>query len=146
LTKSETTLLTQEDRDLIAGIGFPLGPRPDLHVIAQDGQLLLTLKGRQFYKLLLTRLGLLHRLPSLVTAADLYDLKQEGLAILAAHGDQEVARALEQGQIPAQRVEVVTASLYGTLESFCEAHDRHVSCQAAGTNVIPGSFRKIVLR
>jgi hypothetical protein len=139
---SETSLLTQEDRDLIEGIGFPLGPRPDLHCITEAGRVLLTLKGRQFYRLLLLRLGLLHRLPSLQTTAGLYALKQEGLAILAARADQDVLVALAQRQISPQRVEVVTESLYGTLESFCDAYDRHEACQSAGANVIPVSFKR----
>lgn len=142
MTKARTNLLTQGDRDLISGIGFPLGPRPDLHHISQSGEVRFTLKGRQFYHLTLQRLGLLHRYPEIKTRADLYRIKQDGLELLASRLGQDAIAALATRQILLQGVEAVTEVLFGTLESFDAASERLLACRAVGENVIPVNFKK----
>lgn len=142
MSSPNVNLLTHDDLALVESIGFPIGPRPDLHMTSDEGELIFTIKGLQFYRAVLAKVGLEGELAEVRTSKDLYALKQRGLSVLAARASAAAARALDKGDIPAQRRQVVEEALHGTIESFIEASAQHERCAAAGENVIPASFKK----
>lgn len=140
--QSKFGLLSPADFDLINGIGFPLEARPDLYQLNQDGTVIFTVKGIQFYKCILSKLDMLPELAFIKTKSDLYKMHCRGLAVLADKTEQNIRIALDSKVIPAHRQDVNHAASYGSLSDFIEAVTRLQLLEGAGPKVIPLNFNK----
>lgn len=139
---SASNLLSADDLDLIAMKGAPFEPRDDLAVRGPDGQVLLTLKGRQFYSHSCTRHGVSIDLTKVTTVAALGEL--EDALIDKAHeaNEAELLRMLDAGEVPNHLRETLHEYFYGDSESWAAAARRRDELQAAGPNVVGVTFKR----
>lgn len=120
-TPTSTTLLSAEDLFCIAHQGAPLGIRQDLVHVDEEGGIVFTVRGIQFYRHAIARYGLDASLGTIRNAPDVHRLHQ-ALATSAFRSqvaglDRHLVAALASSQAKA----VVQAIVAGALDAITHA-------------------------
>lgn len=120
-TSTSTTLLSAEDLFCIAHQGAPLGIRPDLIHADEDGEVVFTVRGIQFYRHAVGLYGIGTKLSAIQTASDVHRLHQ---ALATSAFRRQVAgldRHLVAALASAQAKAVVQAIVAGALDAITHA-------------------------
>lgn len=142
MTDARTSLLTAEDLALITEKGAPYSPREDLAIRTPAGEVLLTLKGRQFYARACTEFGVSADLSKVSTVAELDALESELIDRAHATNEAELLRMTEAGEVPGHLRETLTEYFHGDLASWGQATRRREQLREAGPTVVGVTFNR----
>lgn len=142
MAELKTNLLTEDDLEFIRFHGLPLSPRVDLMLTQQDGKLVLTLKGEQFFRYACRYHSVNWRSGALRTESDFLDLGEQLNDSIMDGATARLSQSLEDNTIPLQQREHVAAVLSGDTAASTVAINRLRAFATAGPNVIPVQFKK----
>lgn len=141
---SNSSKMPSEDIELIRQHGVPLDLKPEFVSVGRDGSVKFTPRGRRVYRFACLMCALspeeVERVHDLGALRNL-SLKVKRVRVLLAADALE--RARQGGRIPVKARAVVEAALHGTVEDLREAVANRLAAEAAGSNVIPVSFKRL---